>query len=408
MRLRRAEDREVSLLVAAPVGRLEEGRIASSPAPRLSSSWMSSLEETARVPREVVLLLDLDADEPVGVAIPLSGGGSEGALAGTLAGGPAAWRQEALRARRRRRLPEKLVAFFEALIRAECEAEVSEALRGNAVRIVGAHTAEVLVRGADGMLRSPGDDEGARPALPWTERFARPGLICATEVRGTPALAPLFRHPGTSLVAHVPFGDDGVLVLTERRDDRVFEAEDWEVLRVLSLQGEMALKRCRLVESVRSLSLTDPLTGLANRRHMELVLGHAWPAALRGDGLTLAVLDLDGFKEVNDERGHLAGDDLLRAVASALRAEARGSDTVVRYGGDEFLVILPGSDEAGAASLLERVRRRLAGTVGISAGIAGYAAGYASAEELIREADRRLYQSKRARPAAIAVPMARA
>jgi diguanylate cyclase (GGDEF)-like protein len=97
---------------------------------------------------------------------------------------------------------------------------------------------------------------------------------------------------------------------------------------------------------------------------------------------------------VNDEEGHPAGDRVLCRVADTLKAEARGSDVVVRYGGDEFLVILPGGTASAARSLAERVRARLAGLVGVSAGIALYRPELQSPDELIREADRALYAAK--------------
>ncbi len=207
-------------------------------------------------------------------------------------------------------------------------------------------------------------------------------------------MAPLFGDPAIVLVAHVPVGGEGVLVITERREERIFEPEDWDVLRALALQAEMALRRVRLIESVRSLSLTDFLTGLGNRRHMDVVMAHAWAAARRGEPLAVAALDLDGFKEINDARGHDAGDETLCWVADALGKEARGSDTVVRYGGDEFLVILPGGTVEGGLALAERVRRRVDGRIGISAGVAAYVPEMAAPDDLIREADRRLYEAK--------------
>jgi len=317
----------------------------------------------------------------------------------------AALRHDRLRQAKRQRLPDYLIAFFLELNAADSEAAVFQALADHALRMVGAHTAVALVRDpARGMLRAPArpgaDAREYRTTLLWDDRFSNPGLLLAVDGRregACPAAAPLFGDPSTAQVAHVPVADEGVLVLTERRDDRIFEPEDWDVLRALALQAEMALRRIRLIESVRSLSLTDSLTGLANRRHMEVVMEHAWAAARRGDPLTVMVLDLDDFKEVNDADGHQAGDRVLCAVADALRAEARGSDVVVRYGGDEFLVILPGGSPAAAHALGERVRARLAGRVGVSEGVAMYRPELQSPDELIREADRSLYEAKRRR-----------
>ncbi|HET7463271.1 MAG TPA: GGDEF domain-containing protein [Longimicrobium sp.] len=314
-------------------------------------------------------------------------------------------RQERLRQAKRQRLPDQLIAFFEVLNAAEREDQVFLALADHALRIVGAHTAVTLVKDdVRGLLRAP-----ARPGAPpndhracilWDARFARAGLVLAVDARrGGPCelAAPLFGDPSTSMAAHVPVGGEAVLVLTERREDRIFEPEDWDVLRALALQAEMALRRIRLIESVRSLSLTDSLTGLANRRHMDVVMEHAWAAARRGEPLAVMVLDLDGFKAVNDQEGHHAGDAVLCAVAQALMAEARGSDVVVRYGGDEFLVILPGGNAAAAHALAERVRARVGDRVGVSEGVSTFHADLATPEDLVREADRALYDRKRRR-----------
>jgi diguanylate cyclase (GGDEF)-like protein len=130
---------------------------------------------------------------------------------------------------------------------------------------------------------------------------------------------------------------------------------------------------------------------------MELMLAHAWAAARRGDPLAVVVLDLDGFKEVNDTLGHHAGDELLCAVGEALRDEARESDVVVRFGGDEFLALLTGGTAEGGHLLVERLRKRLGTRVGISAGVAAYTPEMATAEEMIRLADRRLYDGRASR-----------
>ena len=128
-----------------------------------------------------------------------------------------------------------------------------------------------------------GGMEARRLALPAHARFRRPGTLLHADARadtGSPfsPLAPLFTETRAACVVHTPVGEDGLLFLVERRAERHFEPEDWEILRALAGLAESALKRVRLLGEIRSLSLTDPLTGLANRRQMEVVLERAWAA----------------------------------------------------------------------------------------------------------------------------------
>jgi len=413
MRLRRGDDRTTGVLLATPTRWIADCT-AAAPRGERPARFVLGEEPSAALPalcdgsQDLVLLLEAGAQEGVLMAaagtvrVPSSG---DDDLLAQAAARLAALRSERLRQAKRQRLPDQLIAYFEVLNAAEGEDEVFRALAEAARSIVGAHTAVTLVRDrVRELLRAP-----ARPGAPltehrvcilWDDRFAEAGLVLAIDARrdgGCPVMAPLFGDPSTSMAAHVPVAGEAVLVLTERREDRIFEPEDWDVLRALALQAEMALRRIRLIESVRSLSLTDSLTGLANRRHMDVVMEHAWAAARRGEPLTVMVLDLDGFKAVNDREGHDAGDGVLREVAQALMAEARGSDVVVRYGGDEFLVILPGGNPAAAYALADRVRVRLAGRVGVSEGVAVYGPTMESAAELVREADRALYARKHRR-----------
>jgi diguanylate cyclase (GGDEF)-like protein len=408
MRLRRGDDRTMGVLLATPTRWIADGTLAVARGERprrfsLGEEPSAALPALCDGSQDLVLLLEAGPEEGVLLAasgtvrVPSSG---DDDLLAQASARLAALRSERLRQAKRQRLPDQLIAYFEELNAAECEDQVFLALAEHARHIVGAHTAVTLVRDrARDLLRAP-----ARPGAPhtehrvcilWDDRFARAGLVLAVDTRrngGCSAAAPLFGDPATSMAAHVPVAEEAVLVLTERREDRIFEPEDWDVLRALALQAEMALRRIRLIESVRSLSLTDSLTGLANRRHMDVVMEHAWAAARRGEPLTVMVLDLDGFKAVNDREGHDAGDAVLRDVAQALMGEARGSDVVVRYGGDEFLVILPGGTPAAAYALADRVRVRLAGRVGVSEGVAVYSSCMESAGDLVREADRALYE----------------
>lgn len=412
MRLRRGDDRTMGVLLATPTRWIADGLPAGQAGrpPRFvfGEEPATALPALCESQQDLVLLLEAGPDQGVLMAasgtcqLPSTG---ENDLLEHASARLAELRQERLRQAKRQRLPDQLIAYFEVLNAAEHADDVFRALADHALLIVGAHTAVTLVKDElRGMLRAP-----ARPGAPanehracilWDPRFARAGLVLAVDARrGGPCdlAAPLFGDPSTSMAAHVPVGAEAVLVLTERREDRIFEPEDWDVLRALALQAEMALRRIRLIESVRSLSLTDSLTGLANRRHMDVVMEHAWAAARRGEPLAVMVLDLDGFKAVNDQEGHHAGDSVLCAVAQALMAEARGSDVVVRYGGDEFLVILPGGSAAAAHALAERVRARVGDRVGVSEGVATYRTDLAAPDDLVREADRALYDRKRRR-----------
>jgi diguanylate cyclase (GGDEF)-like protein len=151
----------------------------------------------------------------------------------------------------------------------------------------------------------------------------------------------------------------------------------------------------RLIGRLRTQASVDPLTGVANRRAWEAEATRDLARAARtGEPLTVAILDLDGFKEVNDRDGHGAGDRLLRQVATAWRTRLRTSDLLGRYGGDEFVLCLPGTDARTAVEVLQRLDGGL--PVGWSVGTATAHRGD-SLTELLQRADVRLYEGKRAR-----------
>lgn len=119
----------------------------------------------------------------------------------------------------------------------------------------------------------------------------------------------------------------------------------------------------RLIDGLCELSLRDPLTGLANRRHFQSVLESEIDRVTRsGEAALLLMLDIDRFKQVNDTYGHLVGDRVLQAVAQTLTQCVRPMDTLARYGGEEFAVVLPACQAAFGKAVAERIRRTVAST----------------------------------------------
>jgi diguanylate cyclase (GGDEF)-like protein len=168
--------------------------------------------------------------------------------------------------------------------------------------------------------------------------------------------------------------------------------------RALAARGEDAPD----VDELRELARLDDLTGALNRRALFVRLEEELARAERaGTAVTLVLYDLDGFKAINDEHGHPAGDLALRAFAERLGANLRGSDSVGRIGGDEFALILIGIDAAAESRILRRLATTVAsagpGTTHVHAsyGAARYPEDGATREDLVEVADRRLYERKR-------------
>jgi two-component system cell cycle response regulator len=175
------------------------------------------------------------------------------------------------------------------------------------------------------------------------------------------------------------------------------------------------VRRKRYTERLRDnvqlsieLAITDQLTGLYNRRYMETHLGTlVEQAAARGKPIAVLVLDIDFFKAINDGHGHDAGDDVLREFAIRMRKSIRGIDLACRYGGEEFVIVMPETDMAVAATVAERLRRRIATEpfpidrgrksieVTISIGIASLESADDNAANMLKRADQALYRAKR-------------
>lgn len=189
----------------------------------------------------------------------------------------------------------------------------------------------------------------------------------------------------------------GVLSLYLKPDFEIDESKKKMLLSIGSQIG-IAIENARLYEETKLLSLHDPLTGLANRRLMQVVLNSGYAKARRyGSPLSAIMLDIDYFKKYNDTFGHVAGDSLLVDIAKIILDEVRAVDLVVRYGGEEFLILLPETDSTKACEVAERIRKTVAAekAITVSLGVSTFKPGM-HREELIQKADDALYKAKQA------------
>ena len=196
--------------------------------------------------------------------------------------------------------------------------------------------------------------------------------------------------------------------MTVVRQSEAFTPAEREVFLYLAGQVSSSIENIALHELVAEQAVTDELTGLSNARFFrELIAKESARAERFGHELSLIMVDIDNFKQVNDTYGHLQGDKVLRMVGRVLRFESRGVDEPARYGGEEFTVALPETGLEGALDLAERVRARIeseqvpraggggAVSITVSIGVASMPGVADGGEKLIAAADAALYEAKR-------------
>ncbi len=202
----------------------------------------------------------------------------------------------------------------------------------------------------------------------------------------------------------------GVLNLADKIGGGAYEASDLGVLDLVAPQIALAIERAswqQRANQFQLMSITDPLTGLHNRRYLEARLTEELSRSKRYNyPLSFMMIDIDDFKLYNDRNGHQAGDRALEITAQCLRAALRKVDVASRYGGEEFSILLPQTTLQEAGVLADRIRRKILsapfphgksqplGAVTVSIGLSTFSASLDSAEAIVRAADRALYHAK--------------
>jgi diguanylate cyclase (GGDEF)-like protein/PAS domain S-box-containing protein len=245
------------------------------------------------------------------------------------------------------------------------------------------------------------------PGSCWALRTGKPHLVVAGDTTAPCSHAAGVKN--TYLCIPILAQGEALGILHFQATDEDPALVDWELSLKTTFAGQVGLSvaNIRLREALRTQSIKDPLTGLYNRRYLEETMERETRRALRAEqGLGVLMLDLDHFRKFNDTHGHDAGDTVLRETASFLLKSVRAEDIVCRFGGEEFVVILPVADLRVTQARAERIRSRLReltvmhqgqslGMVTVSIGVAELRQHGSAIKELLEAADAALYRAKR-------------
>jgi diguanylate cyclase (GGDEF)-like protein len=287
-------------------------------------------------------------------------------------------------------IPEKFAVEHAALILREGELDEQRlVMRAHAGRLTPVFASQWELPPGDGLCRTA---------------YHRGEVVVENDVRHSQRYVQGFQETRSELcLPLVAFEEPlGVLVLDSAQPDN-FRDEDVRVLQSVADICAIGIRNSMQLHRAKTMASTDGLTGIYNRRGFETRIIETLAAAGRnGLGLSLLIIDIDHFKRLNDEFGHLLGDEVLRQVAKVFTQQLRKNDVVCRYGGEEFAILLPETTTERAQAVAEKLRRVVADhqfpgvprPVTISLGIADCPTHAASRDELVRAADEALYAAK--------------
>jgi diguanylate cyclase (GGDEF)-like protein len=267
---------------------------------------------------------------------------------------------------------------------------------------------DLVMRAHQGTLTPCAPSNGRFPASqePWSRIISASGTIIEKDLNGLPEPLRLFKECASRMsIPLISFGQTlGVLTLHSSQSN-AFRDNELQSLESVADICANSIQNAHYVERVKQLAYLDGLTGIFNRRFFELRIMEEIERARRyGTGMAVIRADIDQFKRLNDEFGHLLGDVVLRQVSSLFHQQVRKVDVVCRYGGEEFAILLTQISPQQANAIAEKLRRLVEKfqfpgvprTITISAGVASFPAHGKTRDEMVRAADSGLYAAKQA------------
>ena len=293
---------------------------------------------------------------------------------------------------------ERLVAFGQALGRAHDFDAIRAAIGQHLAMLAGTDEVWVLVREGNEWQALSGATRGADEVLQWGDIAEQ---LLSSGADKSPAHLAQPRALGFPLIV----GGSAIGVLGVRPHEAVLPADRRRIIEAAAALLAMSIKNAQLSQEVRESSVRDTLTGCFTRGHaLDVVDGELRRARRSQTPVSLIMFDLDHFREVNDRHGHLCGDAVLSAIGKRMKDVLRGSDLKCRYGGEEFLVLLPETPLHGARRVAETLRREIAErpvtwsgevlTITASFGLAQTLPGEVNVQAVIARADQALYRAK--------------
>jgi diguanylate cyclase (GGDEF)-like protein len=283
---------------------------------------------------------------------------------------------------------------------------IQDAFRVSHVSLFLREDHDLVLRAHHGTL-TPRIQQGGRfPAEPWSKMLASNTTLTEADLNAGPSSRKFFAESASRIcIPLVSFGHTlGILALDSALPD-AFRDGDLQSLESVADICATAIQNAHYVDRVKQLAYLDGLTGIFNRRFFELRFMEEIERARRyGTGMAVIMADIDQFKRLNDEFGHVLGDEVLRQVSSLFHQQLRKIDVVCRYGGEEFGILLTQTDAQHAVNVAEKLRKMVATwqfpgvprTVTISAGAAAFPSHGATRDDLVRAADSALYSAKQA------------